>query len=62
MVKVRKLDKQYVNVTVMLYLMTRLGTAKKVTNDYEKLTGKKPRSFEIFVKDNTSVFQSDVVK
>lgn len=62
MIKVRGLDKGYVNITVMLYLMTRLGTAKKITNDYEKLTCKEPRSFETFVKDNASVFQPYVVK
>jgi len=56
MIEVRGLDKGYVNVTVMLYLMTRLGTAKKITDDFEKLTGRKPRLFETFVKENAAVF------
>ncbi len=56
MIEVRGLDKGYVNVTVMLYLMTRLGTAKRITEDYEKLTGKKPRTFDTFAKENASLF------
>lgn len=55
-IKERGLDKGYVNVTVMLYFMTRMGTAKHVTYDFEKLTGKKPRTFEEFAKDNVSAF------
>ncbi len=48
----RGLDKDYVNVTVALYFMTRMGTAKKVTNTFYQLTGKQPKNFEDFVKDN----------
>ena len=50
-IKQRKLDKDYVNVTVMLYIMTRLGTAKAVTDEFFKLTGKQPRTFEQFAKE-----------
>lgn len=52
----RGLDKKYVNVTVALYLMTRMGTAQKVTNDFFKITGRNPRSFEDFLKLNISSF------
>jgi len=52
----RKLDKKYVNVTVALYFMTRMGTAKKVTEEFEKLTGKKPRTFKEFAKSNIDSF------
>jgi len=55
-VKKRGLDPSYVNVTVMLYFMTRLGTAKRVTNDFYKLTGKKPRTFVTFAKDHFNDF------
>ena len=55
-IKTRKLDKGYVNVTVMLYFMTRLGTAKEVTNEFYKLTGKKPRTFEEFAIENKDAF------
>lgn len=56
-IKKRGLDKGYVNVTVMLYFMTRMGTAKKVTDEFEKLTGKKPRTFKEFAIDNIKTWQ-----
>ncbi|HBV87737.1 MAG TPA: NAD(P)-dependent oxidoreductase [Desulfosporosinus sp.] len=56
MLDIRRLDREYVNVTIMLYLMTRLGTAKRITEDYKKLTGRMPRTVEMFVKDNASIF------
>ncbi|WP_296561521.1 NmrA family NAD(P)-binding protein [uncultured Acetobacterium sp.] len=58
-IKSRGLDKNYVNVTVMLYIMTRLGTAKTITNEFFKLTGKNPRTFEDFAKANIGAFMKD---
>ena len=55
-IKVRGLDKAYVNVTVALYFMTRMGTAKEVTNGFYELTGKTQRSFEDFALENRSAF------
>lgn len=55
-IKKRGLDKAYVNVTVALYFMTRMGTAKEVTKDFYELTGKSPRTFEEFAKDNLKYF------
>ncbi len=55
-IKSRGLDKAYVNVTVALYFMTRMGTAKAVTNTFFELTGKKPRTFEQFVNENLNAF------
>lgn len=52
----RKLDKAYVNVTVALYFMTRMGAAKAVTNDFFTLVGKKPHSFEEFARNNIKSF------
>lgn len=52
----RKLDKKYVNVTVALYFMTRMGTAKLITNDYVELVGKEPNRFEDFVRNNITSF------
>lgn len=52
----RKLDKAYVNVTVALYFMTRMGTAKLITNDFVKLVGKEPNRFEDFVRNNIKSF------
>ena len=52
----RNLDKAYVNVTVALYFMTRMGTAKAVTNDFSELMGKEPRTFEEFARENLASF------
>ncbi|BBF43555.1 conserved protein YesF [Lachnospiraceae bacterium KM106-2] len=49
---IRALDKDYVFVMGMLYMMTRLGTAKTVTTTYEDIMGKKPQSFSQFVEKN----------
>ena len=51
----RGLDKAYVNVTVALYFMTRMGTAKDVTDEFYKLTGKKS-TFEEFARENIESF------
>lgn len=55
-IKKRGLDKAYVNVTVALYFMTRMGTAKAVTNDFYELTGRNPRTLAEFAKDNMKYF------
>ncbi|WP_151734975.1 SDR family oxidoreductase ['Paenibacillus yunnanensis' Narsing Rao et al. 2020] len=55
-IRSRKLDPAYVNVTVALYLMTRLGTAEPVTSDFKQLTGREPRTFEEFVRRHTDCF------
>lgn len=55
-IKKRGLDKNYVNVTVALYFMTTLGTAKAVTSEFYNLTGKQPRTFEDFAKENIRAF------
>ncbi|MDF2614941.1 MAG: NmrA family protein [Clostridia bacterium] len=55
-IKKRGLNKKYVNVTMALYFMTRMGTAKAVTYEFYKLTGKKPRTFESFARENKEAF------
>ncbi len=55
-IKNRGLDKGYVNITVMLYFMTRMGTAKKVTDEFYQLTGKKPRTFRQFALNHKKAF------
>lgn len=57
-IKNRGLDKSYVNVTIALYFMTRMGTAKRVTNEFYQLTGRKPRSFREFAGENVHCFVS----
>lgn len=56
-IKNRGLDKAYVNVTVMLYFMTRMGTAEAVTNGFKDLTGRTPRTFEQFAIENITAFR-----
>lgn len=51
-IDIRGLDKEYATVMGMLYMMTRLGTAKKVTTVFEDVMGKKPQTFKQFVKKN----------
>jgi uncharacterized protein YbjT (DUF2867 family) len=55
MIQERGQDKRVVNVMMMLYLMTRLGTASAVHDDYYKLTGCSPRTMLQFARDNISL-------
>lgn len=52
LIKERNLDKKMVNVMVMLYFMTRLGTAKNVHDDFQKIMGTGPRPFREFAEEN----------
>lgn len=56
-VMVRGMEKEYCTVMGMLYMMTRLGSAKKVTSVYEAVMGKKPRTFQQFVENNRDSWQ-----
>ncbi|RHB49304.1 NmrA family NAD(P)-binding protein [Exiguobacterium sp. AM39-5BH] len=56
-IHVRRFEPAYVNVTMALYVMTRLGTAKAVTDDFERLTGERPRTFVAFAKEHLHTFQ-----
>lgn len=53
----RGLEAAYVNVTVMLYVMTRLGAAKAVTHDFEHIAARPPRTFREFALANRSAFE-----
>ena len=55
-IKNRGLDKKYVDVTIALYFMTRMGTAKTVTNGFFELTGKRPKTFATFALENREYF------
>ncbi len=61
-IEVRGLDKEYATVMGMLYMITRMGNAKAVTDGFEKVMGKKPRSFESFALRNNRCWekQNDV--
>ncbi len=56
-IKIRKLDKEYSTVMGMLYMMTRMGTAKNITTVFEDVMGKKPQTFRQFVQKNLSTWQ-----
>lgn len=48
----RGTPKKFANVMTLLYLMTKLGTAKDITYDLEKLIGREPISFKQYVMDH----------
>ena len=54
---IRGMEKEYCTVMGMLYMMTRLGTAKKVTTTFEEVMNKKPQTFEQFVRRNLECWQ-----
>lgn len=56
-ITIRGLDKEYSTVMGMLYMMTRMGTAKKVTGAFEELMGKKPQTFREFVRKNRAAWE-----
>ncbi|MEO2508099.1 NmrA family NAD(P)-binding protein [Clostridium paraputrificum] len=51
-IQIRGLDKEYSTVMGMLYMMTRMGTAKKVTTVYKDIMNKEPQTFRQFVRKN----------
>lgn len=53
---IRGLDEEYSKVMNMLYRLTRMGMAKTVTDDFEKVTGRKARSFQEFVRENRDIW------
>lgn len=57
MLKERKLERTYVDVTMALYFMTRLNTASKVHPDFFALSGRRATSFEEFALKNKTKFR-----
>ena len=56
-IDIRGLDKSYSTVMGMLYMMTRMGTAKKITSVFEEIMAKKPQTFIEFVKKNLASWE-----
>lgn len=54
---VRGMEKEYCTVMGMRYMMTRFGAAKKVTTAFEQVMGKKPQTFQQFVKKNAACWE-----
>lgn len=44
-------DNGFINVVVGIHFPTKLGLAKGITSDYQKLTGKKPNKIETYIHD-----------
>lgn len=55
----RGTPKNFANVMTMLYVMTRLGTAEKITDTTESLLKRKPISFREYVEDHNAIFKKD---
>ena len=53
----RGTPKGFANVMTMLYTMTKLGTAKNVTDTTQKLLKRKPNSFKKYIEDHQQWFQ-----
>ncbi len=58
-IDVRGLEKEYATVMGMLYLMTRMGTAKTVTSTFGEVMGKQPQSFRRFVQKNLQAWERE---
>lgn len=56
-IKVRGLDPDYASIMGMLYMMTRLGTAKKVTSTFHELMGRAPKGFREFARKNKGAWE-----
>lgn len=52
----RGIKKDFVNVMVMLYLITQLGNAKEVTDTLEKVLGHAPRTIQNYLNDYQNDF------
>lgn len=55
----RGMKKDYVNVMVMLYLITQMGLSKQVNHQAEKILKRPLRDFENYVKDYRDYFLSN---
>lgn len=53
----RGISKDYVNVMVMLYLITQMGNAKKVTTVLEKVLKRPPRTIQEYILDYQEYFK-----
>lgn len=57
----RGIKKEFANVMTMLYLLTRMGTAEKVTDDLEKVLQRKPISFKQFACDHKGIWEKSKI-
>ena len=50
--QVRGMPKAQATVMGLLYMMTRLGAARKTTGDFQRIMGRPPRSLREFIQEN----------
>ncbi len=55
-INIRGLDKQYATVMGLLYMMTRLNTARKVTSTYKEITSHEPTRIKEFIRKNRTAW------
>ncbi|PSL41858.1 uncharacterized protein YbjT (DUF2867 family) [Planomicrobium soli] len=53
----RKLDKAFINIVVGIHFPTKLGLAKGISSDFQKLTGKKPRKIKQYIEDYRNAWE-----
>ncbi|OLS40042.1 SDR family oxidoreductase [Bacillus sp. MRMR6] len=53
----RGTPKEFANVMTLLYLMTKLGTARHTTQEAEKILKRKPITFKQYIEDHKQYFQ-----
>ena len=50
-------DKGFINVVIGIHFPTKLGLAKGITSDYQKVTGKQPHKIETYIHDYRSFWE-----
>lgn len=55
----RELPKDFVNVMVMLYLITQMGNSKQVTDTVENVLKRSPRTVREYIRDYRNSFVND---
>lgn len=53
---IRGIDEKYATVMSLLYMMTRLGSAKQVTEVFETIINRRPTDFQAFVRKHREVW------
>lgn len=50
-------DKEFINVVIGIHFPTKLGLAKGVTSDYQKITGQNPGKMDSYIEDYRSFWE-----
>lgn len=55
--QIRGIDRKYATVMGLLYMMTHLGSAKRVTGTFASIMGRSPGDFRAFVRKNRQAWE-----